>query len=75
MLRRWRTKVTNFRYCPPVGLRRVLMSLLLVALRIEIENPVALVHSRVHDLLRPREMIGFTDNSHFLSWIQIPGYG
>ena len=25
MLRCWRTKVPNFRYCPPVGRRRVLM--------------------------------------------------
>ena len=27
MLRCWRTKVANFRYCPPVGRRRVLMGL------------------------------------------------
>ena len=49
--------------------------LLRVALRIEFEHPVVLVHSYVHDRLRPREMIGFTDNSRLLSWIQIPGYG
>ena len=36
------------------------MDLLCVALRIEFENPVVLVHSRVRDRLRPREMIGLT---------------
>ena len=75
MLRFWRKKVANFRYCPPVGRRRVLMGLLRVTLRIEYEHAVVLVHSCVHDRLRPREMIGFTDNSRFLSRIQIQGYG
>ena len=51
------------------------MGLLLVALRTEFENPVALVHSCVHDRLRPREMIGFNDNSRYLSLIQMRGYG
>ena len=45
------------------------MGLLRVALRIEFENPVVLVHSCVHDRLRPREMIGFNDNSRYLSRI------
>ena len=45
------------------------------SLRIEYEHAVVLVHSCVHDRLRPREMIGFTDNSRFLSRIQIQGYG
>ena len=75
MLRCWRTKVANFRYCPPVSRRRALMGLLRVALRIEFENPVVLVHSCVHDLLRPREIIGFNDNSRYLSRIQMRGYG
>ena len=43
-LRCWRTKAANFRYCPPVSRRRALMGLLRVALRIEFENPVVLVH-------------------------------
>ena len=43
------------------------MGFLRVALRIEFENPVVLVHSCVHDRLRPREMIGFNDNSRYLS--------
>ena len=60
MLRCWRTKVANFRNCPPVSRRRALMDLLCVALRIEFEHPVVLVHSRVRDRLRPREMIGLT---------------
>ena len=51
------------------------MGLLRVTLRIEYEHAVVLVHSCVHDRLRPREMIGFTDNSRFLSRIQIQGYG
>ena len=51
------------------------MGLLRVALRIEFENPVVLVHSCVHDLLRPREIIGFNDNSRYLSRIQMRGYG
>ena len=58
--------VANFRYCPPVGRRRVLVALLRVALRIEFEHPVVLVHSYVHNQLRPREMIGFTNNSRFV---------
>ena len=37
-LRCWRTKVANFRYCPPVSRPRALMGLFLVALRIEFEN-------------------------------------
>ena len=75
MLRFWRANVANFRYCPPVSRRRVLMGLLRVALRIEFENPVLLVLSCVHDRLRPREMIGFNDNSRHLSRIQMRGYG
>ena len=75
VLRFWRTKVANFRYCPQVSRRRGLMGLLRVALRIEFENPVVLVHSCVHDRLRPREMIGFNDNSRYLSRIQMRGYG
>ena len=75
MLRCWRTKVANFRYCPPVGRRRVLMGLLRVTLRIKFEHPIVLVLSCVHDRLRPREMIGFTDNSRFLSRVQMRGYG
>ena len=51
------------------------MGLLRVALRIEFENPVVLVHSCVHDRLQPREMIGFNDNSRHLSRIQMRGYG
>ena len=51
------------------------MGLLRVAFRIEFENPVVLVHSCVHDQLRPREMIGFNDNSRHLSRIQIRRYG
>ena len=51
------------------------MGLLRVVLRIEFQHPVVLVHSCVHDRLRPREMISFTDSSRFLLWIQIPGYG
>ena len=51
------------------------MGLLGVALRIEFENPVILVHSCVHDRLRPKEMIGFNDNSRYLSQIQMRGYG
>ena len=75
MLRCWRTKVAHSRYCPPVGRRRVLMGLLRVTLRIKFEHPVVLVPSCVHDRLRPREMIGFTDNSRFLSRVQMRGYG
>ena len=51
------------------------MSLLRVALRIKFENPVVLVHSCVHDRLRPREMTGFNDNSRYLPQIQMRGYG
>ena len=51
------------------------MDLLRVALRTEFENHVALVHSCVHDRLRPREIIGFNDNSRYLSRIQMRGYG
>ena len=51
------------------------MGSLRVALRIKFEQPVVLVHSCVHDRLRPREMIGFTDNSRFLSRIQMRVYG
>ena len=69
MLRCWRTKVANFRYCPPVSRRRALVDLLRVALRIEFENPVVLVHSFVYDRLRPKEMIGFNNNSRYLSRI------
>ena len=47
------------------------MGLLHVALRIEFENPFALVHSCVHDRLRPREVIGCNDNSRYLSRIQM----
>ena len=75
MLRCWRTKVANFRFCPPISRRQALMGLLRVALRTEFENPVVLVHSCVHDRLRPREMIGFNDNSRYLSRIQMRGYG
>ena len=49
------------------------MGLLRVALRIEFENPVVLVHSCVHDRLRPREMISCSDNSRYLSRIQKQG--
>ena len=42
---------------------------------IEYENPVVLVHSCVHDRLRPREMISFNENSRYLSRIQMRGYG
>ena len=41
------------------------MGLLRVALRFEFENPVVLVHSCVHDRLRPREMIGSTVQRQF----------
>ena len=51
------------------------MGLLRVALRIEFENPVVLVLSCVHDRLRPRKIIGFDDNSRYLSRIQMQGYG
>ena len=51
------------------------MGLLRVALRIEFENPVVLVHSCVHDRPRPREMIGFNETSWYLSRIQMRGYG
>ena len=51
------------------------MGLLGVALRIEFENPLVLVHSCVHDRLRPREMIDFNDNSRYRSRIQMRGYG
>ena len=74
MLRCWRTKAANFRYCPPVSRRQALMGLLRVALRFDFENPVELVHSCVHDQLRPREMIGFNDNSWYLSRNQMRGY-
>ena len=47
------------------------MGSLRVALRIEFENPVVLVHSCVHDRLRPRGMIGFNENSRYLSRIQM----
>ena len=47
------------------------MGLFRVTLRTEFENPDVLVHSCVHDRLRPREMIGFNDNSRYLSWIQM----
>ena len=50
------------------------MGLLHVALRFEFENSVELVHSCVHDRLRPREMVGFKDNSRYLSRIQMRGY-
>ena len=50
------------------------MGLLRVALRIEFENHVVLAHSCVHDRLRPTEMIGFNDNSRYLSRIQMRGY-
>ena len=51
------------------------MGLLRVVLRFELENPVELVHSCVHDRLRPREMIGFNVNSRYLSRIQMGGKG
>ena len=51
-----------------------MMGSLRVALRIEFENPVVLVHSCVHDQLRLREMIGYDDNSRYLSQIQMRGY-
>ena len=51
------------------------MGLLRVALRFEFENPVELVHTCVHDQLRPREVIGFNDNSRYLSRNQMRGYG
>ena len=75
VLRCWRTKVANFRYCPPVSRRRALMGLLRVGLKIEFGNPVVLAHSCVHDRLRPREMIGFNDDSRYLCRIQMRGYG
>ena len=67
-------KGCKFSLLPPVGRRRALMGLLRVALRFEFENPVELVHSCVHDRLRPREMIGFNDNSRYLSRNQMRGY-
>ena len=63
MLCCWQTKVANCCYCPLAGHWRVWIGLLHVALRIEFEHPVALVHSCVHNRLPPREMIGFTNNS------------
>ena len=51
------------------------MGSLCLTLRIEFENAVVLVYSCVHDQLQPREMIGFNDNSRYLSWIQMRGYG
>ena len=51
------------------------MGLLRVTLRIEFENPVVLVLSCVYDRLRPREIIGFNDNSRHLSRIQMRSYG
>ena len=51
------------------------MGLLRVALRIEFENPVVLVHSCVHNQLRPIELIGIDGNSRYLSRIQMQGYG
>ena len=75
MLGCWRTKVPNFRYCPPVSRRQALIGLLRIALRIEFEIPVVLVHSCVHDRLRPRDLIDFNDNSRYLSRIQMRGYG
>ena len=75
MLRCWLTKVANFRCCPSLDRRQVLMDLLCGALRIEFEHAVVLVHPCVHDRLRPRDTIGVTDNSRYRSWIQIPGYG
>ena len=51
------------------------MGLLCVALRIEFENPVVMVHLCVHDRLRPRKVIGFNDSSRYLSRIQMRGYG
>ena len=50
------------------------MGLLRVALRFAFENPVELVHSCVHDPLRPREMVGFNDKSRYLSRNQMQGY-
>ena len=50
------------------------MGLLRVTLRIKFEHPVVLVPSCVYDRLRPREMIGFTDKSRFLSRVQMRGY-
>ena len=51
------------------------MGLLRVTLRTESEHRVVLAHSCVHVRLRSREIIDFTDNSRFLSRIQIQGYG
>ena len=51
------------------------MGLLRVALRIGFENPVVLVHSCVHNRPRPRVLIGFNENSRYLFWIQMRGYG
>ena len=51
------------------------MGLLRVALGLELEHAVVLVHSCVHDRLRPREMIDFNDNSRYLSRIQMRVYG
>ena len=47
------------------------MGLLCVALQIDFENLVVLVHSCVYNRLRPTEMIGFNDNSWYLSRIQM----
>ena len=51
------------------------MGSLCVAVSIEFECLVAVIPSCVHGRLRATELIGFTDHSHFLSRIQIPGYG
>ena len=79
-LNRFQFKYTLLSYaCWPKGCKFSLLSagcslmsidgFLRVALRLEFEHSVVLVFSCVHDRLRPREMIGFTDNPRFLSWI------
>ena len=55
-----RTEVAYFRYCRSLA---SLTAFLLVALALSL----TFIHSCVHDRQRPRELIGFTDNSRFLS--------
>ena len=51
------------------------MGSLCVADCIDLERTVVFVRSCVHGRLWRKELISFTDNSRFLSWIQMRGYG
>ena len=51
------------------------MGSLCVAGLIEFECPVTFVHSCIHDRLRARDLIIFSDNSSFLPRIQMREYG